>query len=120
MYRSCSKCGKVHPANVKCHSDARVKIATDESRLRSTHRWTLKSREVREKANYLCEVCRDLGQINYTGVEVHHIDALKDRPDLLIENDNLVCLCEMHHEQAERGEISKDYLRQLAQRREAK
>lgn len=118
MFKSCSKCGRVHRAGEKCHSDARVKIATEESRLRSTYKWTQKSIEVREKAHYLCEVCRDQGVLTYKGTQVHHIDALKERADLLLENTNLICLCEWHHEQAERGEIDKDYLRKLAQRRE--
>ena len=118
MFKSCSKCGRVHRAGEKCHSDARVKVATEESRLRSTYKWTQKSIEVREKAHYLCEVCRDQGVLTYKDTQVHHIEALKERSDLLLENSNLICLCEEHHEQAERGEIDKDYLRKLAQRRE--
>ena len=107
----------MHRAGEQCHI-SRIKTGTDESKLRSKHKWTLKSIEVREKAHYLCEVCRDEGVLTYKDTQVHHIEALKDNPSLLLENDNLVCLCEYHHELAERGEIDKDYLRQLAQRRE--
>ena len=117
MLKACSVCGKIHPANYH-HVRQRQFSGGEERELRSTSRWTRKSREVREKANYLCEVCRDQGIINYRGVEVHHIEKLADKPELLIENDNLVCLCQRHHKEADRGELDKDYLRELARRRE--
>lgn len=120
MLKSCSKCGKIHQANYKCHKDIRIKSATDESQLRSKYKWTQKSLEIREKANYLCEVCRDQGIISYEQLEVHHIETLKDRSDLLLDNSNLICLCVSHHKQADAGEIDKDYLRKLAEHREEK
>ena len=120
MMKSCSKCGKIHQANYKCHKDARVKISTDESKLRSTYKWTQKSLEIREKANFLCQVCRDNGQFTYDGLEIHHIETLKDRPDLLLDDSNLVCLCVEHHKQADAGELDKDYLLKLAEDRERK
>ena len=116
--KSCSKCGRIHNANYKCHKDARVKISTDESQLRSTYKWTQKSLEIRERANYLCEVCRDQNRYTYDGLEVHHIETVKDRPELLLNDSNLVCLCVEHHKQADAGEISKDYLKRLAEYRD--
>ena len=120
MQKACSKCGRIHPANYKCHANARVKITTDESQLRSKYKWTQKSLEIREKANYLCEVCRDQGIITYEQLEVHHIETLRDRSDLLLDDSNLICLCVEHHKQADAGEIDKDYLRELAHYREEK
>ena len=116
MLKSCSKCGKIHNANYKC-KDKRIKTTTDESKLRSRYKWTQKSLQVREESHYLCQVCLDQGLITYEGVEVHHIEALKDRPDMLLDDSNLICLCAEHHKQAESGEIDKDYLRQLATKR---
>lgn len=65
----------------------------------------------------MCEVCRDQGKVTTKGLEVHHIDKLRDDPDGLIEDDNLVCLCMMHHRMADRGELAKGYLRGLARQR---
>ena len=116
MLKACSRCGKIHSTTYRC-KDNRIKIATDENRMRSTYKWTKKSLQVRDESHYLCQVCLDQGIITYEGVEVHHIDALKDRPDLLLDDDNLVCLCVEHHKQAETGQLSKDYLRELATHR---
>ena len=91
---------------------------TEERRLRNLSVWHRKSQEVRDKAHGLCEVCRDQGIYNYRNVEVHHITKLRDNPDGLLDNANLVCLCQIHHKQADRGQIEPSYLRELAARRE--
>lgn len=117
MYKSCSKCGKMHPFNYKCNV-GKVYQGGSERRLRSTNKWTLKSQEIRENANYLCEVCRDNNIITYKDLEVHHITKVKDDESLLLDNYNLVCLCQEHHKQADKGEIDTDYLRKLAKARE--
>lgn len=65
----------------------------------------------------MCEVCRDQGKVTTEGLEVHHIEKLREDPDGLIEDDNLICLCRKHHRMADDGELDKDYLRGLALRR---
>lgn len=118
-YRACSRCGRIHDSNAMCPKMPRVYPKTPDRQLRNTYDWQEKSKEIREKANYLCEVCRDRGEhYTYTTLEVHHIEKLKDHPTLLLDNYNLVCLCNMHHRQADAGELSKDYLKKLAQERE--
>ena len=103
--------------NYKCNV-GKVWKKYDESELRGTYDWKQKSLEIRSNAQYLCEVCRDQGVLTYTDLEVHHIEKLADKPEALLDNDNLVCLCVMHHKQADRGEIGKEYLKELARRRE--
>ena len=117
MYRSCSRCGKVHSASYKCYKG--MTNHANHDKLRSTSRWQKKREEVREAAAYLCEVCRDEGVYNNKGIEVHHITKLRDRPDLLLDNENLICLCRQHHELADEGKLDRDYLISLAQEREA-
>lgn len=90
---------------------------TGADRLRFTARWKRKSLQVRSDAHWLCEVCRDQGKVTTDGLEVHHIEKLRDDPDGLIEDDNLVCLCRKHHKMADDGELTKVYLRGLALRR---
>ena len=114
--KSCSRCGKIHPRNYNCNV-GRVKAKTDESKLRSTYAWTLKARQIKNDAMGLCEVCKALGVYTYDGLEVHHITKLKDDPNGLLEDNNLICLCVYHHKQADDGEIDADYLRELVKER---
>ena len=117
MYKSCSVCGKIHRVNSMCLAK-RSFGGSNERKLRSTYSWTEKSKEIRERANHLCEVCRDQGELTYDGLEVHHITKLSEDESRLLDNYNLICLCGPHHTQADNNEIDKDYLLMLAQRRE--
>ena len=119
MFHVCSVCGKVHPYNQKCHRPRKYD-STEERKLRSSIEWKNKSIEVRDKAHYLCEVCRDQGILNYNGIEVHHITKLSEDSNLLLDNDNLIALCQFHHREADKGNLDADYLRELAKHREAK
>ena len=117
-FKACSKCGKIHPYGYKCTVGAdnnRSKLQED--KLRSKYAWTKKSLQIREDANNLCEVCLDQGRITYDGLEVHHIEKLRENVDGLLDDNNLVCLCTMHHKQADNGEIDKEYLKELARKR---
>lgn len=116
MYRACAKCGKIHSSTYKCSK--REYIGGTERKLRSQYSWTKKSEEIREKANHLCEVCKDRGIYTYNNLEVHHITKLKDNNEGLLDDFNLVCLCSEHHKQADDGKIDKNYLLSLAERRE--
>ena len=119
MYKTCSRCGKIHPANYKCNK-GKVYRGGEERKLRNTYAWEQKSKEIRERANYLCEVCRQEGRLTYNNVEVHHITKVKDDASLLLDNLNLICLCREHHRQADDNKIPADYLRELAWLRENK
>lgn len=89
-----------------------------EDKLRSKYAWTKKSKQIREDAGNLCEVCRDKGIATYNNLEVHHIDKLRDNVDGLLDDDNLICLCVRHHKEADNGEIDEEYLRELVKKRE--
>lgn len=117
MYKACSRCGKLHPKNYIC-TKGKVYKGGDDRKLRKTFAWTQKSLEIRERANNLCERCRAQGRYIYEGVEVHHIEKLAEHPELLLEDSNLVCLCQRCHKMADNGEIPKDELRQLVAIRE--
>lgn len=121
MFKACARCGKLHPHGYQCSVGAmkRVYTSTEERKQRSTYAWTLKSQEIRDKAHYLCEVCLAEGKINYKNIEVHHIVKLKDDRAGLLNNDNLICLCQEHHKKADKNEIAASYLKELARFREA-
>lgn len=119
MYKACSRCGKIHDYNKQCYKGI-IYQGGEERKLRATYQWAKKSLEIRDKANYLCEVCRDQGVYTYNDLEVHHIEKLREQPTLLLDNFNLVCLCKEHHMKADNGEIDKEYLKRLAKDREEK
>ena len=119
ILKACSRCGKLHPYNYKCKKGIIYK-KVDEDKLRWEYKWKLKTVEIRERANYLCEVCRDQGVWTYDDVEVHHIKKLREAPELYLDNDNLICLCKKHHKEADNNEIDMDYLTGLAIKRESR
>lgn len=113
---SCGKCGKIHPRNYRC-TIPRIYQNTDERKKRSSYVWTKKAKQIKKDALNLCEVCRDKGFFNYDNLEVHHIVKIKDNEDPFLEDNNLICLCVMHHKQADAGDLSIDYLKSLAEKR---
>jgi len=125
MYKACSRCGKIHDSKYTCivgkqKYDYSRYAEYEERKARNTAAWANKSKDIRTKANYLCEVCRDRGIYNYENIEVHHITKLRDDINGLLDDNNLICLCQAHHKQADKGMIDADYLRQLARKREEK
>lgn len=121
MYKSCSRCGKIHDLNYVCKA-GRPKIdwskyKTEADKLHQTGEWQSKSLQIRKDAQCLCEVCRDQGIYNYSQLEIHHIEKLRENKAGLLDDSNLVCLCIKHHKQADRGQIKSNYLRNLAAKR---
>ena len=119
MFKACSRCGKIHDTRYRCNAGKTYQRTTERT-LRNKNVWHKKSQEIRDKADHLCEVCRDHNVYTYNNLEVHHIEKLRDRQDLLLDDLNLVCLCQEHHKQADSGQIDKNYLKGLALAREEK
>ena len=119
MKKLCSKCGEFHDINYKCNK--RIYMKKEEDKLRNTSRWNKKSKQIKEDAEYICEVCRDLGihldRYSKRYVEVHHINKLREDPDNLLNDDLLICLCKKHHLEADKGKLSKEYLISLVKKR---
>ena len=119
MFKSCSRCGRIHAYGYNCNKGRSP--LTEESRLRNLNAWHKKSREIKESAFSLCEVCKDQGSVNAgDDLEIHHIVKLRDDPSGLLDNYNLVCLCVYHHKLADAGKLDPDYLRKLASDRESR
>ena len=98
---------------------------TEEQRFRSYHAWTRKSLEIRERDNYCCQACiRNLKgtrrRVEYENVGVHHAVPLREDFGRRLDNDNLITLCTMHHEMAERGEIAKSDILSIIREQEKK
>lgn len=120
MFKACSRCGKIHDTKHRCNHN-RTYQGGQEREQRNTYAWAQKAIEIKQKAQYLCEVCRDRNErYTYDGLEVHHIIKLRDYPQGLLDDFNLVCLCVRHHKEADKGKINKEYLQNLARGREEK
>lgn len=116
MYKSCSRCGRVHNTLYKCPRN--IPAPGIENKLRSQRKWTKKSLEIREESQNLCAVCREEGKYTYESLEVHHIIKVRDDPEKLLDDDNLICLCTYHHKLADEGKLDPDYLRELVKKRQ--
>ena len=116
--RSCSICGKIHSTDNPCKKPITRGDATAYA-LRQSNRWHKKSYEIRYRSHFLCSVCFDQGVINHEDIDVHHIKKLRDEPQKLLDDDNLICLCKAHHKQADDGLIEAEYLYQLVRKRDS-
>lgn len=117
MYKSCSRCGKIHDTKYKCNV-GRIYKTTEADKLRAKSKWHKKAKEIKERSNYLCAVCKEEGIYTYNNLETHHIEPLKENTDRLLDDYNLICLCTTHHKLADEGKIERSYLFELAKDRE--
>ena len=123
---SCKHCGVVERGHCCPHKPkAKPKESTEQRRFRNSQAWAKKSAEIKEKTKYLCEVCMEdkyntINQFNFKNLETHHIETIGENYERRLDNYNLVVLCQQHHKMAEKGEIPKKYLFELAKKRENK
>ena len=129
MLKSCPHCGRLHPKGYLCPKKPvpqnKKKFSSEENKFRSKNVWAKKSRAVRKRDGYLCQVCvRGLYQpqrrYQTEGLEVHHIIPLKNAYHLRLEDENLITLCKNHHEMAEAGKIPVSLLKEIAKEQIAK
>ncbi len=120
MLKSCKYCGRIHEVKDVC--DQRKKAeekrwqnrkVTDALKFRRTNGWTNKSVRIRERDNYLCLCCRanmpgTIRQYNTTNLSVHHIVPIEEDYNKRLADDNLITVCDVHHEMCEAGKISRD------------
>jgi 5-methylcytosine-specific restriction enzyme A len=118
MLKSCGYCGQYHKRSYRCpKKPKRYKEPTTASKFRSTRIWSNKSKQIRARDLHLCQMCLLEGIYNFNQLEVHHIEPLCERFDLRLEDDNLVTLCSWHHKKADCKEIPKEFLQEIAIRR---
>lgn len=120
MYKTCTVCGGIHLfESNRCRkntdklgfgSNPRTDVG---HRLRHNFKMTKLAELFREDSKNLCALCLLDGVVSNSRVEMHHIEPIKERPDLAYDCDNLICLCTWHHVLAEKGIYSRDYLREI-------
>ena len=132
MLKSCQYCGRIHDKKYICLQKAqRIKERQSyrstnnkkASDFHSSQKWTDKSLEIRQRDNYCCQVCiRGLydpdRQYETDDISVHHIIPVAEGWDRRMDNDNLITLCSRHHEMAEKNEIKRKELLEIAEEQE--
>ena len=126
MKISCRYCGRIHDKKYDCGLKPKRNNykRKDDDKFRWTSAWKKKRNEIRDRDKYLCQICsRKIYPIHryqyvYDNLEVHHAIKIKDRPDLALENSNLITLCEYHHEMAEKGVISLEIIQKIIDEQE--
>ncbi|WP_026887169.1 HNH endonuclease [Clostridium beijerinckii] len=124
MLKSCYRCGRVHEHSFKCQAMKvqRIKPNTIANKFRNTQAWKKKRKIVFDRDKGLCQLCiRNLydtyGRIYNNSIEVHHIEPINENYDLRLEDSNLISLCTYHHKRADRGEISREVLKDIIKNR---
>lgn len=117
LLKSCKWCGRIHDSSFDCgRRPAKAYRRIEEDRGRNTRAWRRKAEEVKERSHFLCAYCFLNGILTYDGLEAHHIIKLRQRPDLLLDEDNLVCLCNACHRMADSGRIDAIKLQEAARK----
>ncbi|MBP3280690.1 MAG: HNH endonuclease [Butyrivibrio sp.] len=120
--KSCAYCGRIHPADYICPKKPKLRAkdnTTEAARIRSSYRWQRVREQIKERDKYICQCCArnypgTMRQVEYDNLSVHHIISLETDTEKAFDEDNLILLCDRHHEAAEAGLISKDELISIA------
>lgn len=120
MLKACKYCGGIHPLGNVCRLKPQSNYVRDKDiqRFRNSKQWRDKRDQIKTRDNFLCQACfhnfpNTLRRINGHRLSVHHIVPLKKSFQLRLADDNLITLCDVHHEQAEKGAISAKELRSI-------
>lgn len=111
MKKACKYCGKIHEIKEICDKKPVFKRGDREDRFRWTQAWKDKREYIKERDQYLCQACLNdmygtVKRLTTDKLSVHHIKPLKTNFELRLDDNNLITLCDMHHELAEKGQIS--------------
>ena len=103
----------------------RYKTGREIDKFRSSSEWQSKREEIKERDQYLCQVCiRNLygtvNQYTYNNLSVHHAEPLESAWEKRLDNDNLITGCDMHNEMMESGEIPRDEVLNIIKEQENK
>ena len=120
MLRSCRWCNRIHDSRFDCGRKPKYKRTryNDTDAFRSSAAWQHKREQIRERDKNLCQICiRNLygtiQQYTYDGLSVHHAEKVEDAWDKRLDDENLLLLCDIHHEMAEDGRIPVDEIKRI-------
>lgn len=123
---SCQYCGTIHESKFDCgRKPVRKKQFNNKNSFRSTNAWNKKRNEIRRRDLQLCQICirklyDTVHQYTFDGLSVHHAISLESDFSKRLDNDNLLTLCEHHHEMAECGDIPYKVIKNIIDKQEGK
>jgi 5-methylcytosine-specific restriction endonuclease McrA len=103
----------------------RKKQITEADKFRWTSLWQRKRMEIKQRDLYLCQICirelyNTITKYNTEELEVHHNVPINEDYDKRLDNDNLLTVCNFHHEMCESGEIPREVVQQIINEQERK
>lgn len=109
LYKACSRCGQIHIHGQKCYKNSRNYYQGDAEirKFRNSTAWRKKSEEIRERDNYLCQICLKNKAFTYKDLSVHHIIPVNESQELRLDDTNLITVCEHCHKLCESGKITR-------------
>ena len=125
MLKSCKYCGRIHEQAYICNQKHQAQVKRQQNRKQTTalrfrrsEAWTNKSIAIRQRDNYLCLCCKEqlvgtVKQYNTINLSVHHITPIEEDYNTRLDDENLITVCDVHHELCEAGEIPREIQRQL-------
>ena len=123
MLKACKYCGRIHPLGYVCSKKPKSSYVrnADVIKFRNSKAWKDKREEIKERDCFMCVACfhnlqGTIIRINQARLSVHHIKSLIKAWVLRLCDDNLITLCDHHHELAEKGEISPEILHELVRK----
>ncbi len=119
IQKSCKHCGRVHDEGYKCNKKPIKRKKIDDSvRFRNSPKWQKKRKHIKERDNYLCQVCiREIyntrRKYNSDNLQVHHAMPINLSEDLRLNESNLITLCSMHHSMCDKGQIPYEKVKKI-------
>ena len=126
MLKSCRYCGKIHDSKYICSKrPQRKKVTTEADRFRCSSLWHKKREEIKKRDLYLCQICiRELyntvTKYNTKDLSVHHNIPINEDYNKRLDNDNLLTVCDFHHEMCESRKISREEVQRIIDEQENK
>ncbi|MEG2270589.1 MAG: HNH endonuclease [Bacilli bacterium] len=111
MLKSCAYCGRIHDSKIDCgKKPSSERKLTKVDKFRGLQVWKNKRDEIKKRDKYVCQICiRGLHnpqrKFETENLSVHHAIPIESNFDKRLDNDNLITLCNKHHEDAEKGLI---------------
>lgn len=125
MLKSCKYCNRVHDSKFDCgHKPKRKeRERNDKDRFRSSRAWQCKRDEIRQRDLNLCQICirnmyGTVDRYSYDDLSVHHAVGLDVDYNKRLDNDNLLTMCNRHHDMADAGIIPLDVVQGIIQEQE--
>lgn len=117
MKKACPYCGRIHDRKYHCEKKPGRQSRTQckEDVFRWSYDWKMKREYIKRRDRYLCLACLNglagtVRRLNNEKLSVHHIISVRADWELRLDDNNLITLCRMHHEMAEKGQIPAEML----------